>query len=331
MTHQGFARSLLKGFGFPLTTRLFIGSAVLMSISAQPAQPAGQKDSLANRTSVIYWCPDRPDGQQIIANPEAGCNPLVSPNRKAAGTAPPATGRPAIKIEDIESTAARFLIDYRAFLVCCAADVGQLGEVIDLEEQASHLLSEIQRSGALNVATSTRPQMINGIIVQVAIAQRNLQTIRQRLGKIGDAQIQVDRLDYEEAGVRTRALDEDRESLQQEFRPPDASQRARTGKDISDSSLPNRIGPTIESSDLPNATGSEIGEVVSPYSDPSRALRPKAGLNTQDSTLPIRPGQELQDTSLDPRYGDHIGGGNRPSSSLPARVGGDIGDSDLNR
>jgi hypothetical protein len=209
--------------------------------------------------------------------------------------------------------------------------VGQLGQVIDLEEQASYLLSEIQRSGALNVTTSTTPQLINGIIVQVAAARRNLQTIRQRLGKIGDAQIQVDRLGYEEAGVRSRALEQERESLQQEFRPHDASQRARTGEDISDSSLPSRIGTTIESSDLPNATGSEIGGVVSPHSDQSRNLRPKAGLNTQDSTLPIRPGQDLQDTSLDPRYGDQIGGASRPSSSLPSRVGGDIGDSSLNR
>ncbi|CAI4030592.1 hypothetical protein DNFV4_01020 [Nitrospira tepida] len=315
-----------------MMARLFVGPTILVIIAAQPAHPAGQSQrSTDNRPTVIYWCPDRPEGQQIIAKPETGCNPLVSPDRKAAGTSTPPAARPAIKIEDLETVSSRFLSDYRAFLACCAGDVGQLGQVIDLEERASHLLSEIQRSGALNLTTYTTPQLINGMIVQVAAARRNLQTIKQRLGKMGDAQTQLDQLDYEEAGTRARVLDQERETLQQEFRPSGIPPRARTGNEISDSSLPARIGPTIESSTLPNASGSEIGGVVSPYSDSSGVLRPKAGLNTQDSTLPIRPGQDLQDTSLDPRYGSQIGGGNRPASSLPSRVGGEIGDSDLNR
>jgi hypothetical protein len=284
-----------------------------------------------SRTAVIYWCPDRPEGQQIIAKPEVGCNLLVSPEKSPKGRSQQPTARPAIKPEDLESESSQFLDEYRAFLACCAGDVGQIGQIIDLEERASHLLREIQTSGAFNLATYSKPQLINGIIVQVATARQNLQAIRQRLGTIGDAQSQLDQLDYEEAGARTRVLDQEREMIQQEFRPHDASQRARTGKDISNSSLPSRIGPTIESSDLPNASGAEIGGIVSPYSDQSGDLHPKAGLNTQDSTLPIRPGQDLQDTSLAPRSGSQIGGGNRPASSLPSRVGGDIGDSSLNR
>jgi hypothetical protein len=315
-----------------MTAWLLIGSALSALLAAQPAQSADQKSrSTASKSVTIYWCPDRPDGQQIIAKPEAGCNPLVKPDKAATGASRPSTTRPAIKLQDIESESSRFLGDYRAFLGCCAGEVGQIGQIIDLEERASHLLSEIQTSGALNLTSFTTPQLINGIIVQVAAARRNLQAIRQRLGKIGDAQTQLDQLGYEEAGVRTRALDQEREVIQQEFRPGEKSKRARTGKEISDSSLPSRVGPTIESSNLTNASGSEIGEVVSPHSDQSRDLRPKAGLNMQDSTLPTRPGQDLQDTSLDPRYGNQIGDGHRPSSSLPARVGGDIGDSSLNR
>lgn len=331
MTNQRCVRSWLTPSCPPMMTWLLIGSAALAIFTVQPAQSAGQKGSALSRTAVIYWCPDRPEGQQIIAKPETGCNPLVSPDRKAAGTSKPPAARPAIKIEDLETASSRFLNDYRAFLACCAGNMGQLGQVIDLEEQASHLLSEIQRSGALNLTSYTTPQLINGIIVQVATARQNLRAIRQRLGAVGDAQTQLDQLGYEEAGARTRALDQERETIQQEFRPPDASQRARTGKDISNSSIPSRIGPTIDSSDLPNASGAEIGGIVSPFSDQSGDLHPKAGLNTQDSTLPIRPGQDLQDTSLAPRSGSQIGGGNRPASSLPSRVGGDIGDSSLNR
>lgn len=316
----------------PIMARLFVGSTMLAIIATQPADSAGQSQRLTDtRSAVIYWCPDRPEGQQIIAKPEVGCNPLVAPDRRAASTSTPPAARPAIKIEDLEAASSRFLSDYRAFLACCAGDVGQLGQVIDLEERASHLLSEIQRSGALNLTTYTTPQLINGMIIQVADARRNLHTIRQRLGKMGDAQTQLDQLGYEEAGTRARLLDQERERLQQEFRPSDMPPRARTGNEISDSSLPVRIGPTIESSTLPNATGSEIGSVVSPYRDSSEDLRPKAGLDMQDSTLPIRPGQDLGDTSLDPRYGSHIDGGNRPTSSMPSRVGGEIGDSDLNR
>ena len=310
---------------------LLIGLSTVLIITAQPAHSAGQKGSASNRTAVIYWCPDRPEGQQIIAKPEAGCNLLVSPEKTPKGRSQPPTARPAIKPEDLESESSRFLDEYRAFLACCAGDVGQIGQIIDLEDRATHLLREIQTSGTFNLTTYTTPQLINGMIVQVATARRNLQAIRQRLSTIGDAQTQLDQLGYEEAGARTRALDQEREIIQQEFRPQDASQRARTGKDISNSSLPNRIGPTIDSSTLPNASGAEIGGIVSPHSDPSGDLRPKAGLNTQDSTLPIRPGQDLQDTSLAPRSGSQIGDGNRPASSLPSRVGGDIGNSSLNR
>ena len=332
MVNRRCFRSSPKTLLSPIRTWLFISLALPALITAQPAQSADQNvRSTAGKAATIYWCPDRPDGQQIIAKPEPGCNPLVKPDKTATRASQPSTTRPPIKLQDLESESSRFLGDYRAFLACCAGDVGEIGQIIDLEERASHLLSEIQTSGALNLTTYTTPQLINGIIVQVAAARRNLQAIRQRLGKIGDAQTELNQLDYEEAGVRTRALDQEREVIQQEFRPRETSQRARTGKEISDSSLPSRVGPTIESSNLPNASGSEIGGVVSPHSDQARDLRPKAGLNTQDSTLPTRPGQDLQDTSLDSRYGSQIGGGNRPSSSLPARVGGDIGDSSLNR
>ena len=315
----------------PASTLLLLFASTAWAASASP-----------NPAAPVYWCPKNTPDQLFSASPAPGCVPLAEKEDSTAeepGKDPkPKKERDPIRIDSVQTEVSQFLSRYRDFLTCCAADIDSVPELEDLEGDARHLLKSIQDLGLVNMQTNQRGMTVRALVAPVARAKDDLGTLKKRLKKLNESYDKADRADYETADRERRQIQDAEEGITKEFRPTVPPSSAKTGTEIGDTSLPNRFGTSLGGGNtpagtLPTATGTDIGSVVSPSSDPQTDLRLRRGLDTQDSSITPRHGPAFQDTSLPNSTGFEIGtpeGPMGPSGTVP-RAGPDIGDSSLNR
>jgi hypothetical protein len=319
-----------------------------------------------NQPGKIYWCPDRTPDKQISATPDAGCATLYDaerdrkqPNRYEKREQKESPPREPLKILDIQTEASKFAKDYRAFLDCCVSDIDSLERVDELLEQANLILMSVQQKGVYNstgfgvgsgsgglgggagqapkLGTFARQWTLSEIVGTVARARDDLHRIEARLVALIHRMEKLDSLGYEEQGIETRHIEEERDALRNQFHSRKLTSSAPTGMDIQDTTLPVRIGGDIENTYLNQSLnptfGADIGSTVSPYSNVNESLKPRRGEDVRDSALSDRVGPRTQDTALPNSFGFEIEKSqNAPgASSVQGRgVGPAIGDSPLN-
>jgi len=256
----------------------------------------------------LYWCPQRPADQQLGAAPEPGCRPLVEKkkNDKKKPRAP-------IKIENLQAETSVFLQRYRRFLDCCASDVASLDQLEELEDQAAELLKAAE-SGLFSEQMKLRGFTLHEVIPPVARARDDLQVLKGRLERLGASREKLETLEYEAAGRERRRLQQEEESLHKEFRPTRPPDSARTGMEITDTTVPSRVGTSSEDTTLPSTTGTSAGtSTLSTTTGADIGATPQTGKDISDTSLPSRTGFETEATTV------------------PKRVGPGIGDSSLNK
>jgi len=326
----------------PMSTNTWWGLALVLLLASPSTSGAAElkpNDPL-NPPGLIYWCPNRTPDQQYSKTPAPGCSPLVDEADKQRAAERETQGEKKagtpVKIQNIQSDVSKFIQQYRQFLDCCANDVDSLAEVEKLHDQAFELLKAIQDMGLLNMVAGTNQRQFttSEIIRPVVQARDDLRKLKTRLEQIRASKEKLDRLDFEAAARERRRIQEQEESLKQEFRPIRPPESARTGMEVEDTTLPNRFGTTIQDTTLPNAFGANIGDVASPHSDPKAGLNFRRGPDTQDTTLPnYHVGPDTQDTTLPYSFGFEVGTKENPggASTTPSRVGPAVGDSSLNK
>lgn len=318
-------------------------------------------DNPLNQPAPVYWCSSKTPDQQISTKKGSGCEPLYDHQaaesfRETAlqrGFGLP--DRDPIKIVELQNVASKFSDRYRTFVSCCLTDNSAPGEIVDLIDEANHILKAVQQKGIFNSAgfgvgsgsgglgggaglgpklgTFARQFTLSEIVGTVAHARADLFRLKDRLDKLNEAQQGLNEVDYETSGRAKAQIQEDEEAIKKEFKAKRPPSSAPTGMEIQDTTLRSRIGGDIEDTKLNSHFGADIGASVSPYSNVGESLRPRRGEDAHESQLPHRPGTDIQETSISSSTGFEVDNAqNRDgTSTLPRRgVGATIGDSDLN-
>lgn len=353
-------------------TGLSLAATVILLIVGQAVAKDFNPDNPLNQPAQVYWCASRTSDQQISTSNSSGCKPLYDQqavesfqesSRKRGFDLP---DRAPIKIVDLQNAASKFSDRYRTFVSCCITDSDAPGSIVDLIDEANHILKAVQQKGIYNSAgfgkgqgastagpgngtgngglgggpgvapklgTFARQFTLSEIVGTVARAREDLLRLDDRLDMLHNAQEDLKDVAYERSGRARLQIQDEEEAIRREFqtkRPPSA---APTGMDIQDTTLRSRIGGDIEDTRLNANFGADIGASVSPYSNVNESLRPRRGETIHDSQLPHRPGIDIQDTTISSSTGFEVDRSqNREgSSTVPRRgVGAAIGDSDLN-
>lgn len=318
-------------------------------------------DNPLNQPAPVYWCSSKTPDQQISTKKSSDCEPLYDHQaaeffkETAIQQGFEFPNRNPIKIVELQNAASKFSDRYRTFVSCCLTDYGAPGEVVDLIDEANHILKAIQQKGIFNSAgfgvgsgsdglgggtgrgpklgTFARQFTLSEIVGTVARARTDLFRLKDRLDKLNEAQQGLNDVDYETSGRVKAQIQEDEEAIKKEFKAKRPPSSAPTGMEIQDTTLRSRIGGDIEDTKLNSHFGADIGASVSPYSNVGESLRPRRGEDVHDSRLPHRPGTDIQETSMSSSTGFEVDRAqNRDgSSTLQQRgVGTTIGDSDLN-
>ncbi|MBX3328943.1 MAG: hypothetical protein KF722_00965 [Nitrospira sp.] len=342
-------------------------------------EQAGAKDfnpdNRLNQPAPVYWCSSKTPDQQISTKKSSGCEPLYDQHaaesfqesaRRQGFDLP---DRDPIKIVELQNAASKFSDRYRTFLSCCLTDNDAPAEIVDLIDEANHILKAVQQKGIYNstgfgigsradgspgtgpgngsgngglfggpgaapkLGTFARQYTLSEIVGTVARARQDLVRLKERLEKLNEAQQGLSQVDYERSGRATLQIQEEEDAIKKEFKSKKPPSSAPTGMEIQDTTLRSRIGGDIEDTKLNANFGADIGASVSPYSNVGESLRPRRGDDVHDSRLPHRPGTDIQDTSMSSSTGFEVESAqNREgTSTLPRRgVGASIGDSDLN-
>ena len=318
-------------------------------------------DNPLNQPAPVYWCSSKTPDQQIATKKRSGCEALY--DHQATETFKETArqegfdlpDRDPIKIVELQNVASQFSDRYRTFVSCCLTDHSAPGEIVDLIDEANHILKAVQQKGIFNSAgfgvgdgsgglgggagrgpklgTFARQFTLSEIVGTVARARADLFRLKDRLNKLNEAQQGLKEVDYETSGRAKAQIQEDEEAIKKEFKAKRLPSSAPTGMEIQDTTLRSRIGGDIEDTKLNSNFGADIGASVSPYSNVGESLRPRRGEDAHDSQLPHRPGTDLQDTSMSSSTGFEVDNAqNREgTSTVPRRgVGASIGDSDLN-
>ncbi len=296
-------------------------------------------DNPLNQPAPIYWCSNKTPDQQISTKKTAGCEPLYDQktadrfkeNALRKGFDLP--DRDPIKIVELQNAASKFSNRYRTFVTCCLTDADAPEHIVDLIDEANHVLKAVQQKGIYNVGTFARQYTLSEIIGTVVRAREELFRLQQRLDKLTETQNSLGEVDYERSGLVRTQIQEKEEAIKNEFKAKKPPSSAPTGMEIQDTTLRTRIGGDIENTRLNANFGADIGVSVSPYSNVNESLRPRRGEDAHDSQIPYRPGMDIQDTSMPSSPGFEIDNAqNREgASTLQHRgVGAAIGDSDLN-
>lgn len=318
-------------------------------------------DNPLNQPAPVYWCSNKTPDQQISTKNGSGCEPLY--DQQAAESFRESArqhgfdlpDRDPIKILELQNAASKFSDRYRTFVSCCLTDNSAPAEIVDLIDEANHILKAVQQKGIFNSAgfgvgsgngglgggaargpklgTFARQFTLSEIVGTVAHARADLFRLKGRLDKLNEAQQGLSEVDYETSGRAKAQIQDDEEAIKKEFKAKRPPSSAPTGMEIQDTTLRSRIGGDIEDTKLNSAFGADIGASVSPYSNVGESLRPRRGDDVHDSQLPHRPGTDIQDTSMSSSTGFEVDSAqNREgTSTLPRRgVGATIGDSDLN-
>lgn len=318
-------------------------------------------DNPLNAPASIYWCPGKTQDQQISTKKRAGCEPLYDQKASesfrdhAQKQGYDLPDREPIKIVDLQNNASKFSARYRNFLSCCVTADDAPTEIVDLIDEANHLLQSVQQKGVFNSAgfgvgsgsgglgggagvapklgTFARQYTLSEIVGTVARARNELFSLRDRLEKLREGRQDLENVDFERSGRAKQQLHDEEEAIKKEFsskKPPSA---APTGMEIQDTTLRSRIGGDIEDTKLNANFGADIGASVSPYSNVGESLRPRRGDDIHESQLSHRPGVDLQDTTMPSSTGFEIDNAqnHEGASTIQRRgVGPSIGDSDLN-
>jgi hypothetical protein len=318
-------------------------------------------DNPLNTPAPVYWCPGKTPDQQIATKKSADCRPLYdqqtdeSFRARARGQGIDLPDRDPIKIVDLQNAASKFADRYRTFVSCCVTDPEAKRDIIDLIDEANHVLKAVQQKGIFNSAgfgigsgsdglgggpgqspklgTFARQFTLSEIVGTVARARDDLFALQQRLEQLDAAQQSLEQADYETSGRLRLQIQEEEDAIKKEFRSKKPPSSAPTGMEIQDTTLRPRIGGDIEDTKLNSSFGADIGYSVSPYSNVGESLRPRRGEAIQDSQLPARAGPDTQDTSIRNSTGFEIDRAQNPdgSTAVPHRgIGPSIGDSDFN-
>lgn len=342
----------------------YTGQFLFLIVPILYIEQAGAKDfnpdNPLNQPAPVYWCSSKTPDQQISTKKKPGCEPLY--DQQAAESFRESArqqgfdfpDRDPLKIVELQNAASKFSERYRTFISCCLIDDGAPAEIVDLIDEANHILKAVQQKGVFNSAgfgvgsgtnglgggsaqspklgTFARQFTLSEIVGTVAHARADLFRLKERLDKLYAARQGLSEVDYETSGRAKVQIQEDEEAIRKEFKAKRPPSSAPTGMEIQDTTLPSRIGGDIEDTKLNSHFGADINS-LSPYSKIGESLRPRRGEDIHDSNLPHRPGADLQDTSLSSSTGFEVDSAqNREgTSTLPRRgVGASIGDSDLN-
>ena len=332
-------------------------------------------DNPLNQPAPVYWCSSKTPDQQISTKKSSGCEPLYdhqaaeSFRETALQRGFDLPDRDPIKIVELQNAASRFSDRYRTFVSCCLTDGNAPEKVVDLIDEANHILKAVQQKGIYNSAgfgigsradgspgigpgdgsgsgglgggagrgpklgTFARQFTLSEIVGTVARAREDLFRLNERLDRLNEAQKNFGEVEYEHSGRARLQIQDEEEAIKREFKSKKLPSAAPTGMDIQDTTLRSRIGGDIEDTRLNANFGADIGASVSPYSNVNESLRPRRGEDAHDSQLPHRPGADIQETSMSSSTGFEVDRAqNREgTSTLPRRgVGATIGDSDLN-
>lgn len=318
-------------------------------------------DNPLNQPAPVYWCSNKTPDQQISTKKNAGCEPLY--DHQAVETFKESArlqgydlpDRDPIKIVELQNAASKFSDRYRAFISCCMTDSDAPSQVVDLIDEANHVLQAVQQKGIFNSAgfgigsgnaglgggagqspklgTFARQFTLSEIVGTVARAREDLSRLQERLNKLNAAQQGLSEIDYESSGRARLHIQEEEEAIKKEFKAKKPPSSAPTGMEIQDTTLRSRIGGDIEDTKLNPNFGADINTSVSPYSNVTESLRPRRGDSAHDSNLPHRPGTDIEDTVIPNSTGFEVDKSqNREGTSTVQRrgVGAAIGDSDLN-
>jgi hypothetical protein len=333
----------------------------LFSNSEETAAKDFNPDNPLNEPAPVYWCPSKTPDQQISTKQGSGCQPLynqqaeVSFRESARQQGYDLPDRDPIKIVELQNAASKFSDRYRTFLSCCLTASDAPIEIVDLIDEANHILKAVQQKGIFNstgfgtgsgvdglgggpgqspkLGTFARQFTLSEIVGTVARARDDLSSLVTRLGKLNESKQTLGSADYEASGRERLHIQEEEDAIRREFKSKKPAASAPTGMEIQDTTLRSRIGGDIEDTKLNPNFGADINYSVSPYSTVGESLRPRRGDDVQDSNLPHRPGTDLQDTTIPNSTGFEIDKSQNPdgSSTIPRRgVGPSIGDSDLN-
>lgn len=328
-----------------------------------------------NQPAPIYWCSSKTPDQQISTKNGSGCESLY--DEQAAETFKESARRQGfdlpdrdpIKIVELQNAASKFSNRYRTFVSCCMIDSDAPAQIIDLIDEANHVLKAVQQKGIYNSAgfgigskadggpgtgpgdgsgsgglgggagrspklgTFARQFTLSEIVGTVAHAREDLFRLKERLDKLSEAQKSLSEVDYEGSGRAKLQIQNEEDTIKKEFQSKKPPASAPTGMEIQDTTLRSRIGGDIEDTRLNANFGADIGSSVSPYSNVNESLRPRRGDDVHDSNIPHRPGTDIQDTAVPNTTGFEIDKSqNSDGSSTVQRrgVGASIGDSDLN-
>lgn len=332
-------------------------------------------DNPLNQPAPVYWCSGKTPDQQISTKKSSDCEPLYdqqaaeSFRENARQQGFDLSDRHPIKIVELQNAASKFSDRYRTFVSCCLTTSDAPEQIVDLIDEANHVLQAVQQKGIYNSAgfgigsradgtpgtspgngtgngglgggpgsapklgTFARQYTLSEIVGTVARAREDLFRLKARLDKLNEAQRGLADVDYETSSRTKVQIQEDEDAIKNEFRTKKPPSSAPTGMEIHDTTLRSRIGGDIEDTKLNSQFGADIGASVSPYSNVGESLRPRRGDDVHDSHLPHRPGTEIQDTSMSSSTGFEVDSAqNREGASTLSRrgVGASIGDSDLN-
>jgi len=332
-------------------------------------------ENALNPPAPVYWCPSKTPDQQISTKKGSGCQPLYNQQAEESFRASARQqgfdlpDRDPIKIVELQNAASRFSDRYRTFLSCCSTSSDAPAEIVDLIDEANHILKAVQQKGIYNSAgfgvgsradgspgtgpgdgtgsgglgggpgrgpklgTFARQFTLSEIVGTVARARDDLFSLKERLEKLNDARNGVGEVEYQRSGAVKLQIQDEEEAIRREFQSRKPPSSAPTGMEIQDTTLRSRIGGDIEDTKLNANFGADIGYSVSPYSNVGESLRPRRGEDIHDSTLSHRPGTEIQDTVIPNSTGFEIDKLQNPggaSAILRRGAGPSIGDSDLN-
>jgi hypothetical protein len=353
-TQHSKSRHLVTAISLVTLLGLFLNSVETEAKDFNPDNPL-------NAPAPVYWCPSKTPDQQISTKKGSGCQPLYNQQaeesfrERARQQGYDLPDRDPIKIVELQNAASKFSDRYRTFLSCCLTASDAPIEIVDLIDEANHILKAVQQKGIYNstgfgtgsgvdglgggpgqspkLGTFARQFTLSEIVGTVARARDDLSSLGTRLEKLNEAKQTLGSADYEASGRERLRIQEEEDAIGREFKSKKPAASAPTGMEIQDTTLRSRIGGDIEDTKLNPNFGADINYSVSPYSNVGESLRPRRGNDVQDSTLPHRPGTDLQDTVIPNSTGFEIDKSQNPdgSSTIPRRgVGPSIGDSDLN-